>query len=138
MLAHTGMALKAADRTALIRRGFTDEEIGRLGYRSMPLRGRDDIARAMAELFGRDVVLSVPGFMATERGGLSIASVPGLILPARDNLLGLITALTVRPDQQIDSSGKYLWVSSAKHGGPSPGSPPHVPLGVGGPSRQCG
>jgi hypothetical protein len=54
------------------------------------------------------------------------------LVPVRD-LTGRVLALLVR--REGEGSGKYVWVSSAKDGGPGPGSPVHVPLGVGGPAE---
>ena len=45
------------------------------------------------------------------------------------DLEGRVVALKVRRDASHDEP-KYLWISSADDGGPSPGSPPHVPLGT--------
>jgi hypothetical protein len=55
-----------------------------------------------------------------------------LLVPTRD-AAGRVVALLVRRDDNSDGRGKYLYVSSAKHGGPGPGAPAHVPLGVAGP-----
>lgn len=49
------------------------------------------------------------------------------MIPCR-NVVGQIVALKVRQDEETDN--KYVYVSSTKHAGPGPGSPPHVPLGT--------
>jgi hypothetical protein len=40
----------------------------------------------------------------------------------------------VRRDEEGDGLGKYSYLSSAKYGGPGPGSHAHVPLGINGPA----
>ena len=49
-------------------------------------------------------------------------------MPVRDRQ-GRVIALKLRPDDGRDGP-KYIWISSTDRGGPSPGSPPHVPLGT--------
>ena len=52
----------------------------------------------------------------------------GLLVPVRDPR-GRIIALKIRRDDSKDGP-KYLSITSAEDGGPSPGSPPHVPPGT--------
>ena len=59
----------------------------------------------------------------------SLAGAAGLLIPVR-NLDGHIVALKVRADVPGDGP-KYTTISSAKHGGPSPGAQVHVPLSEG-------
>ena len=78
---------------------------------------------------GADVCAQVPGFYVAERDGRrwwSLAGAAGLLIPVR-NLDGHIVALKVRADDPGDGP-KYTTISSAKHGGPSPGAQVHVPL----------
>ena len=49
-------------------------------------------------------------------------------MPVRDPA-GRIVAILSRRDSDT-GGGKYSYLSSAKHGGPGPGAPPHVPLGI--------
>src|SRR5262249_30633817 len=50
------------------------------------------------------------------------------------DVAGRIVALKVRRDGG-DGSGKYMWISSAWHGGPGSGAPAHVPLGIQAPAE---
>src|SRR5262249_40778399 len=75
----------------------------------------------------RDILLMVPGFI--EEGDdkvLSFAGAHGLLIPCR-NLHRDIVGLKVRVDEPGDGP-KYLYVSSRKYGGPSPGAIVHFPL----------
>jgi hypothetical protein len=71
----------------------------------------------------------VPGFYVAEQDGRrwwSLAGAAGLLIPVR-SLDGHIVALKVRADAP-GGGPKYTTISSAKHGGPSPGAQVHVPL----------
>ena len=65
----------------------------------------------------------MPGF-----GKSRILAPAGLVLPVRDIGAGIV-AIKVRPDK-AGPGPKYLYLSSAKSGGPGPGAPAHVPVGV--------
>jgi hypothetical protein len=128
------LPLNSTHREALRRRGLADSEIDRRGYRTLPVQGRARIVRELGERFG-DMLLRVPGIVTRERDGrryLTLAGAAGLVVPVRD-VAGRVAALLVRREE--DGPGKYLWVSSAKDGGPGPGAPVHVPLGVVGPAE---
>lgn len=125
------LTLSPEHRAALKLRGLSDEEIDRRQYRSKGKSVGVKALAGLAERFGVDTLLSVPGFIRNRAGRLDVSSLPGLIIPVRD-LGGRITGLMVRPDKRLDGGGKYLWVSSARHGGPSPGAQPHAPLGLAG------
>jgi hypothetical protein len=125
----TALPLSAAHRDGLRRRGLDDPEIDRRGYRTLPPRGRARIVRELVERF-TDSMLRVPGIVTREHAGrsyLTLAGPAGLLVPVRA-AVGLVVALLVR--REGEGSGKYVWVSSAKDGGPGPGAPPHVPLGL--------
>ncbi|HKI33594.1 MAG TPA: DUF3854 domain-containing protein [Gemmataceae bacterium] len=132
-----GLQLSKAHREAFRGRGLNDEEIDRRGYRTLPIRGRARLARDLRELQG-DALLSVPGFILKPgddaKPYLTIAGAAGLLVPVRD-LAGRVVALLVRRDDAKDGGGKYSYLSSAKHGGPGPGAPPHVPLGIEAPAE---
>ena len=71
----------------------------------------------------------MPGFYIAERDGQrwwTLAGAAGLLIPVR-NLDGHIVALKVRADDPGDGP-KYTTISSAKHGGPSPGAQVHMSL----------
>lgn len=120
------------DRDALRRRGLGDDHIGRNCYRSTPA-DRRGVAAKLYWRFG-DKLLTVPGFIKSSRKGtefITLAGAKGTFIPCRDPK-GRIVGLNIRRDK-VTAGGKYVWLSSAKHDGPSPGAPPHVPLGI----KQC-
>jgi hypothetical protein len=126
------LTLSALHQNDLAKRGLDPAEISKRQYRTLA-KGQVRLAAALHKRFGKDVLLTVPGFFVNPKSQLSTCVLPGLLVPVRypDSR---IVALSVRPDQRRDGGGKYLWVSSTSHGGPGPGAPPHVPLGVTGPS----
>jgi len=114
---------------ALHQRGLADAEMLHRRYRTFPLAGRAALAKRIVDWWGVDVCAQVPGFFVAERDGQcwwSLAGAAGLLIPVRD-LDEHIVALKVRADDPGDGP-KYSTVSSAKHDGPSPGAPMHVPL----------
>jgi Domain of unknown function (DUF3854) len=126
-------------REALKRRGLTDAEIDRRGYRYLGICGRPTRAKALHAELG-DALLSVPGFV-TKQGKdgepyLTVAGAAGLLIPVRDTA-GRIVAILSRRDDAPQQGGKYSYLSSARAGGPSPGALPHVPLGVTAPCPVC-
>jgi hypothetical protein len=95
----------------------------------LPRKGRAALARRIADWWGYDVCVQVPGFYIAERDDrryLTLAGAAGLVIPGR-NMDGHIVALKVRADDPGDGP-KYTTISSAKYGGPSPGAQVHVPL----------
>lgn len=86
---------------------------------------RSALAQNLYDLFG-GLVLDVPGLIVREqsRTYLTMAGPPGILIPVR-NAKDQIVAHQIRTDQP-GHSGKYVWLSSASRGGPSPGSPIHV------------
>lgn len=129
------LALSSAHHKNLKARGLSDGEIDRRYYRSLPIKGRADIASKLREHLG-DNVLSVPGFITkTKKGGdyLTFAGAAGLLVPVRD-ADGRIVALKVRRDTGSDGH-RYCYLSSAQYGGASPGSPIHIPLGIPSPAE---
>jgi hypothetical protein len=132
-----GLSLSQRHREALHVRGLGDEEIDRLHYRSLPVQGRARLARELRDRFA-DLLLSVPGF-GTKPGNdgktyVTVFGAAGLLVPVRD-AAARIVALLVRRDELNGEGAKYTYVSSARHGGPGPGAPVHVPLGVTGPAE---
>lgn len=123
------LPLVPSHRQALRQRGLSDGEILRRHYRTLPLEGRAALAKRLVDWLSADVCVQVPGFYVAERNGQrwwSLAGAAGLLIPVR-NLEGNIIALKVRADDPGDGP-KYTTVSSAKHDGPGPGAPVHVPL----------
>lgn len=121
--------LSPEHRASLTRRGLSGEEIDRREYRSKGKSLGVKLVSGLAERFGEDTLLAVPGFIRNRAGRLDVACLPGLLIPVRDGR-GRIAGLMVRPDRRLDGGCKYRWVSSARHGGPSPGAPAHTPLGM--------
>ena len=122
------LALIHAHRQDLHRRGLSEGQIGRGGYRTLPAGGRDLLAARLLERFGPEVCSQVPGLY--KKGGesarWSVAGAAGMLVPARD-ADGRVVALKVRADDPGNGS-KYSYMSSSNYGGPGPGSPLHVPL----------
>jgi hypothetical protein len=123
--------LSKSHREDLRRRGFTDEMIDQNVYKTLPIHGRAAIARVLHERFD-DKVLSVPGFVVKEgQSGryVTVRGPKGLVVPVRDPVRRII-ALKVRRDDSTNDGSKYVYLTSAGFGGPSPGAPAHVPLGT--------
>lgn len=120
--------LDDADREALRRRGLDDAGITAGEYRSLPLAGRAQLARAVLDAVGDDLA-GVPGFAWQTEGGRgwwTLKGSPGLLIPCRD-LDGRVAALKVRRRDPCEGS-RYLYLSSSKHDGPSAASVVHVPV----------
>jgi hypothetical protein len=125
------LALSHTHRQDLHRRGLTEACIKRSGYRTLPLKGREELARPLVERFGGEVCSRVPGLYEIEAGRFSIAGSAGMLVPVRD-IEGRIVALKIRADEAEEGSkytcSKYTYLSSTNYGGPGPGSQVHVPL----------
>lgn len=124
------LRLSPDHRNDLLRRGLTDSQIDAGLYKTLPQAGRGTAAKMVLAELGQDFE-TVPGFVRSERGPIIVAPA-GLLVPVLD-LAGRIVALKLRVENAASDDGKYLYLSSAKYGGPGPGSPPHVPVGVCGP-----
>jgi hypothetical protein len=123
------LRLSAEHRNELRKRGLSAEEIGRRGYRTLPGEGRRRLAAGLAEEFGQDALLQVPGLVLTGKGDgrhVTIAGKAGLLIPCRDES-GMVLALKVCADDP-GNGPKDLHLTSTGHGGPGPGSPVHWPL----------
>ncbi len=113
------VALSGAHRDNLRRRGLTDADITRLGYKTLPLNGRGAIVEKLQGV----PLTGVPGFWL-HGGEVRMAGPAGIAIPVRD-LRGRIQGLQVRRDDT--EGGKYRWVSSRGYDrGCSPGVPVHV------------
>jgi len=118
------LELSQDHRKDLQRRGMSDADIDVGGYRSLP----DDTRMVAAGLL-KAGHKGIPGILSTR-----INAPAGLLIPVRDPTARII-ALRIRPDAPGDG-GKYRWLSSVTRrtpDAPSPGSPAHVPHGIGGP-----
>lgn len=95
------LSLRSAHRKDLLRRGMTDHEINKLGYKSVPLEGHQRLA-AMLEKEGVNLA-NIPGFFKNKTGKWSVyAPYPGYFIPVR-GLDGYIGGMQIRLDR-----GKYL------------------------------
>lgn len=114
-------------------RGLPDKEIAARRYRSYPACGRAFLAGEIVREIGPEACARIPGFYRERVRGLEswqLTGPPGLLVPVRD-VSGLIVALKIRTDNPDPDGPKYIYLSSTKKGGPGPGAPVHVPLGVG-------
>jgi DNA primase len=119
------LSLTAGHREALRARGLTDGQINGAGYRSLSFFAlRQQVMPPLRQEFD-EALLGVPGFVR-KRGVVTAVELPdGLLIPVRA-VGGRVVALKVRCDGK--GHARYVWFSGG--GGPSCGSPAHVPLGV--------
>ncbi|HUY32008.1 MAG TPA: DUF927 domain-containing protein [Pirellulales bacterium] len=126
------LPLNDKHRATLRQRGLTDVEIDRRGYRSYSFAERKGAATLLLMALREGSLYErVPGFIRTKRGP-ALAGPEGMLVPIRDPA-GRIVAFKVRRDASNGDKSKYVYVSSTKHGGPGPGAPAHIPLGIVGP-----
>lgn len=121
------LCLAGSDRETLEARGLDTAAIVANGYRTLPLRGRAALAKVVTGDSTNDP--GVPGIVRKEeagRGWWSLAGAPGILIPVRD-LEGRIMALKVRRPDPCEGP-RYLYLTSAKDGGPSAASVLHVPV----------
>src|SRR5215208_6293315 len=125
------LALSHAHRQDLHRRGLTEASIKRGVYRTLPLKGREELARNLVEHFGAELCSQVPGLYEKGAEGWSVAGAAGMLVPVRD-IEGRIVALKIRADEAGEGSkytcSRYTYLSSTRYAGPGPGSQVHVPL----------
>jgi hypothetical protein len=103
------LELTPEHRTALNNRGFSDDDIKRLGYRTFPT-ARKNIAERVARKFEEDLT-GVPGFWRNEKGEWELAGKAGIAIPVRD-AQGRMVAVKLRVDKPSSPSSKYLLLSS--------------------------
>lgn len=126
LLTHT--TLTPEDCTGLEARGLDLATIRANHYRTLPDRGRAALARVVIDAVGGDDAAGVPGMIRKEDDGRawwSFGGASGLLIPVCD-LEGHVVALKVRR-REAGEGPRYLWVSSARHGGPSAPCVVHVP-----------
>ena len=128
----SSLLLLPRDARALRARGLDSASLADHQYRSLPRLGRNPIVEKLIARFGRAAVLGVPGFAAdySARGeaNVRLRGRDGLLIPVRD-FTGKIVALKIRAALEVEDEGpRYTYLSSARDGGPTPGSPVHVPL----------
>ncbi len=131
------LPLSIDDRKRLVARGLSPEEIDRRGYGTLPSddeSGTEERRRAARALAAErpDSAKLVPGISGRP---LAVRGPAGLLIPVRDTA-GRIVALKVRREVAPDRGPRYVYLSSKKIGGSSPGAPVHVPVGVAGPCEE--
>jgi hypothetical protein len=115
------LKLSETHRENLQRRGLTDAEIERLGYRTLSTNGRRELA-TMLQTKGIKLA-GVPGFYL-EAGYWQLAGPAGIAVPVRDTR-GRLVGLQIRCDRT--EGGRYRWLSSRGfNAGCSSGAPVHV------------
>jgi hypothetical protein len=133
LLADGELFLRSHHRQQMLERGLSDADITRAAYRSLPAKCRAGILRRLRGHLPDDLLLAVPGIIRREgkhgSAYLTLAGRAGMLIPVR-SAAGLILGLVVRPDDPGDG-GKYRWISSRYHDGPSSGCRTHTPAGVG-------
>lgn len=110
------LSLTKVHRDNLQKRGLSDTEINRLGYKSVPQTGHRRLA---AELLKQGCVLEgVPGFFLDQNDQWRLnVYYTGIMMPCR-NFNGLIQGIQVRKDF-VDSDKCYWVTGSEKKGGTS-------------------
>jgi hypothetical protein len=121
------LLLHHEDREALRQRGLSPERIRAGAYRTLSVHAGAPLAHALVAELGEERVYATPGFYRDDQGRPACAAVPGLVIPVR-NRHGLIVALKTR--RSGPAKPKYLYWSSSRQGGPSPGAPVHWPVGA--------
>lgn len=102
------LSLASDHRENLLSRGFTEEAIARLEYRTTPVIGNSALAKQL--LAEGKYLPGVPGFYHTATGEWSfIREDRGILIPVR-NPEGKIQGLQIRRDNV--SKRKFRWVSS--------------------------
>jgi len=121
------LELSEPHRENLRDRGLTDEQIGRLGYKSTP---PPRLCRQLTERLMEQgcAVQGVPGFYQGNEGRWTVrfqAKGAGILIPVR-GLDGSIRGAQIRLDTPVKEGAKYLWLSSSnRHMGVTSGSPVH-------------
>lgn len=112
-------------RKQLNGRGMTDAEIDHRGYWSSPASATVQLNVSFLRAVRDEISKNVPGVFPG--GAVKLSVRDALMIPVRD-VASRIVAIKCRPGKQSKKGPKYLWLSSKKIDGPSPGSPCHVPL----------
>ena len=120
------LVLADTHRKNLLKRGFTEQQIEKNGYKSTPVFGYKKLTEKL--LAAGCTVEGVPGFYQDKDGEWTIHfsnKSSGFLVPVR-NIDGLIVGAQIRLDHPYDGR-KYIWLSSTNyHMGTSSGSPVHL------------
>lgn len=119
------LTLSNLHKQQLMKRGLSEEQIKRYGYKSTPAFG---FTKLTARLMDQGcTVKGVPGFYINENGEWTVnfhSKCSGIVIPAI-SIDGRISAAQIRLDRPFNNR-KYLWLSSInKKMGTSSGSPVH-------------
>ncbi|MCL2392915.1 MAG: DNA primase, partial [Oscillospiraceae bacterium] len=123
------LSLASTHKDQLMDRGLSPDDVAKIGYRSVPAFGQQDLCRRLIE--SGCAVEGVPGFFkvvddnGTWNGAWDLKlRAPGVLIPVH-GIDGKITALQIRLNKPVNDR-KYIWFSSTgKVGGTSSGSPIH-------------
>lgn len=105
------LALSAGHRNNLLERGLTDDQIDRLGYKSLP-RDRKLLCK---KLLQKGCILEgVPGFYKDKQGNWTLNVFgTGFFVPFRDGL-GRIQFMQIRTDNPKEDGQRYFALSSSE------------------------
>lgn len=122
------LKLNREHRRNLRKRGLTNDEIDRRGYRSLDPQTAIAAVRSLVGTSHRKQLSKVPGFIRVNKQW-RLAVDRGMLVPVRDNR-GRVVELKVRADQagRGKKRPKYFALSSKKHGGAGAYARVHVPL----------
>ena len=110
-------------------RGLSEEQIKRQGYRTLPDKHRYKYALTLVDMFGIQLMSTVPGFMVSENetnNYPTFAGNSGLLIPIKD-VKRQIAGFQVRIDNPENPKDRYRWFSSSERlNGTGSGSPAHI------------
>lgn len=101
------LELSDYDKENLLSRGFDENQIKTIGFKTLPTSGRSNVVLRVASKFDNDLE-GIPGFYFSEKQW-KLAGASGLLVPVR-SLEGRITNLKVRSTNENFS--KYTQISS--------------------------
>ena len=107
LLSH--LELSEQHKSSLTKRGFTDEAIKLCGFKTMPMR-RKDLVQTLLETISEDDLGKCAGFYK-DNGKWALAGCSGIIIPIR-SIDNQITGLKIRSDRPLNSSSKYVLLST--------------------------
>jgi hypothetical protein len=103
------LTLAGDHRDSLLNRGLNDTDIDRLGYKTTPIIGMENLAKRLRS--DGHYLAGVPGFYRTEKNSWTfVHERRGILIPVR-NIHGLIQGIQIRRDDA--GKRKFRWVSGA-------------------------
>jgi len=120
--------LSKKNRENLLKRGFLEEEIKKLSYKTLPVRNGLEIVQFVSDL-GEPDLSGVPGFFVSKKGTWCMKhGKPGIMVPYHD-FYGNICGIQIRKDDEVRETDpetgkkehKYYYLSSrySKYGTPA-------------------